>query len=284
MDSVDSVDSVLENIRQNYDEIFAAEKKVADYILKAPENTVRINVSELAELSGASDATVIRFCKHLGYKGFYQMKLKLAHDLGRDQLFGGKIQPNDPGNGDDVLKEIAANLMYIKENIDNDVFMKCVDAILRAETVHLAAAGNSIPSSVDFAFRLCRVGIKASSSFMSEQHLNNINLGSERDVVIGISHSGSSKHVIQAFELAKKRNMKTIAITDLRRTPLAGIADLTIPTGIEYSNVYIYGAASHIYISAVLDALLYFVDSARKDAVKNGEADNVELFLSESKI
>lgn len=278
------LESVLDNVRQNYDEMFAAEKKVADYIIKAPENTVRINVSELAELSGASDATVIRFCKHLGYKGFYQMKLKLAHDLGRDQLFSGNIQPNDPDNGDDVIKELATNLMYIKENLDNEVLMKCAEAILKCETVHLVAAGNSIPSTVDFAFRLCRVGIKASSSYMSEQHLNNINLGSNKDIVIGISHSGSSKHVIQAFELAKKRNMKTIAITDLLRSPLASNADHTISTGIEYSSVYIYGAASHIYISAILDALLYFVDSAKKDAAKNGEADNVELFLSESKI
>ena len=276
--------SVLDNIRQNYDEIFAAEKKIADYILKAPENTVRINVSELAELSGASDATVIRLCKHLGYKGFYQMKLKLAHDLGRDQLFSGSIQPNDPDNGDDVLKEVATNLMYIKENHDKNVVMKCAEAIQKSDMVHLVAAGNSIPTCVDFAFRLCRVGVRASSSYMSEQHLNNINLGSKKDIVIGISHSGSSKHVIQAFELAKKRNMKTIAITDLLRSPLASNADYTISTGIEYSSVYIYGAASHIYISAILDALLYFVVSAKKDAAKNGETDNVELFLSESKI
>lgn len=279
---MDFLGSVLDNIRQNYNEMFSAEKKVADYILIDPENTVRINVSELAELSGASDATVIRFCKHLGYKGFYQMKLKLAHDLGRDQLFSGNIQPRDPDNGDDVFKEMATNLMYMKENLDHDVLMKCAEFILNCETVHLVAAGNTIPSTVDFAFRLCRVGIKASSSYMAEQHLNNINLGSNKDIVIGISHSGSSKYVIQAFELAKKRDMKTIAITDLLRSPLESNADHTISTGIEYSSVYIYGAASHIYISAILDALLYFV--AKKDTAKNGEADNVELFLSESKI
>lgn len=275
---------VFENIRLNYDEIFSAEKKVADYILKNPENTVRLNVSELAELSGTSDATVIRFCQHLGYKGFYQMKLQLAHDLGSEQLFSGNIQPKDPDNGDDVLKEVATNIMQSKANVDNDVLKKCIDLILKCDTVHMIAAGNSIPSSVDFAFRLGRVGIRTNSSVMPEQQLNGVNLGSEKDVMIGISHSGSSKQVLQAFELAKKRNMTTISITDLPSSPLAKASDYSLSTGIEFSSVYIFGAASHIYISAILDILLYFVARAKKNEAQNGEADNVEYFLSETKI
>ena len=77
---------VIDTIKDNYQQMFSAEKKVADYILAHPEKTVSANVSELAELSGVSDATVIRMCKHLGYQGFYQMKINLARDLGQHQL------------------------------------------------------------------------------------------------------------------------------------------------------------------------------------------------------
>jgi RpiR family carbohydrate utilization transcriptional regulator len=275
---------VFESIRLHYDEIFSAEKKVADYILKNPENSVIVNVSELAELCDTSDATVIRMCKHIGYKGFYQMKLQLAHDLGREQIFSGNILPKDPGNWEDVLKEIAANIMHSKANVNEDELMKCIDYITKCDTVHMVAAGNSIPSSIDFAFRLGRVGIRASSAFMPEHQLNSVNLGSDRDIVIGISHSGSAKQVLQAFELAKKRNMRTIAITDLLRTPIAKEADSVLSTGIEYSSVYTFGAASHVYISVLLDILLYFVARTKQKVESNGEADNVEFFLSETKI
>ena len=61
--------NVLITITEKYDEIFKAEKKVADFILKNPEVAVNANVSELANYSGVSDATVIRLCKHLGYSG-----------------------------------------------------------------------------------------------------------------------------------------------------------------------------------------------------------------------
>ncbi len=276
--------SVLENIRMNYEDIFSAEKKVADYILREPENTVRINVSELAEASGASDATVIRLCKHLGYKGFYQMKLQLAHDLGRDQLLSGNIQPGDAGNWEDVLKEAAANIIQTKNNINSEALQKCVDLILNCNTVHLVAIGNSIPSTLDFAFRLGRLGIRSTSSSITEHQINNVDLGTKEDLVIGISHSGSSKQVLLALEMAKKHGMTTIALTDLLRTPLEKEADLTISTGIEYSSVYIFGAASHIYITAILDILIYQLDRAKKDAAKNALADDVEYLLSETKL
>jgi len=276
--------SVLENIRMNYEDIFSAEKKVADYILREPENTVRINVSELAEASGASDATVIRLCKHLGYIGFYQMKLQLAHDLGRDQLLSGNIQPGDAGNWEDVLKEAAANIIQTKNNINSEALQKCVDLILNCNTVHLVAIGNSIPSTLDFAFRLGRLGIRSTSSSITEHQINNVDLGTKEDLVIGISHSGSSKQVLLALEMAKKHGMTTIALTDLLRTPLEKEADLTISTGIEYSSVYIFGAASHIYITAILDILIYQLDRAKKDAAKNALADDVEYLLSETKL
>ncbi len=276
--------SVLDNISQNYKKIFAAEKKIADYILNNPEHTVTTNVSMLAKLSGTSDATVIRLCKHLGYKGFYQMKLQLAHDLGKRQIISNDIQQKNPKNIQNLFCEISNNLIQAKANIDNDSAMKCIELICDCNTAHIVAAGNSIPTSVDFAFRLGRIGIRASSAYIVEQHLNMINLGTENDIVIGISHSGSSKQVLQAFELAKKHNMKCIAITDLLHTTLANNADYAIATGIESLNTDVFGTISHIYIVAVLDSLICLVANAKNDSLRNNEEiDDVEFFLSESK-
>lgn len=104
-------DLVIDTIKENYQQMFSAEKKVADYILQHPEQTVSANVSELAELSGVSDATVIRMCKHLGYQGFYQMKLNLARDLGQHQLVGYMGDQNNPDTVKAILQGIARNLL-----------------------------------------------------------------------------------------------------------------------------------------------------------------------------
>ena len=50
--------SVIENIKLNYDKLFSAEKKAADYILSNPGEAIMLNITELAQKSGSSEATV----------------------------------------------------------------------------------------------------------------------------------------------------------------------------------------------------------------------------------
>jgi len=58
--------TVLESIDEFYEQLFSAERKVADCIRKNPDQAIMMNVSELASASGASEATVVRMCKHIG--------------------------------------------------------------------------------------------------------------------------------------------------------------------------------------------------------------------------
>ena len=89
--------TVVEMIREKYNQIFMAERKVADFVLETPERAVNANVSELANLSGVSDATVIRFCKRIGFQGHYQFRITLSRDLGR--IMGGVLSERKRGGG-----------------------------------------------------------------------------------------------------------------------------------------------------------------------------------------
>jgi DNA-binding MurR/RpiR family transcriptional regulator len=275
--------SVLENIKENYEFMFAAEKKVADFILNNPERAVVTNVSELAELSGASDATVIRMCKRIGYEGYYQMKIKLSHDLGKDRMVQLQNGNQLPGNINDIFQVTVSNLLNLAEHQDIQLILKCVELIKNSKVVHVIATGNTIPIAMDMAFRLGKLGIRSMSSVIAEYFLNDIALASEDDLVIGITHSGSSRHVIQALEFAKKRNIKTMVITAAEKSPVAHTADYLISTSVKRPifDEYDYGLTSHIYEMAIIDIILYFI--ANKDAQKKN-IDQVELLLSEYKL
>ena len=52
--------------------------------------------------------------------------------------------------------------------------------------------------------------------------------GRQGDILIGISTSGESKNIIEAFEAAKKLNMSTIAFTGNRECTMEHKADMTI--------------------------------------------------------
>lgn len=272
---------VIDTIKENYQQMFAAEKKVADYILTNPEKAVSSNVSELAELSGVSDATVIRMCKHLGYQGFYQMKLNLARDLGQHQLVGYRGDQDNPDTAKEILQGIARNLLNTASRLDMNVILKCAGLIRESEMVHAVAVGNTSPVAIDLGFRLGRLGIRASSALIAEYFLNSISLGSRRDVIVAISHSGSSKQVIQALELGKEKGMKSIAITGAARSPVSQIADYTLYIPVEDLLFSEFGAISHVYAMAVIDALLYFVANAERGP---RDVDRLEMLLAEYKL
>lgn len=273
-------DSAIANIRNNLDGVFSAERRVAEFILKNPEQVVTLNVADIAEQSGVSDATVIRLCKHLGYTGFYQMKLQMAHELGRNQLLRGRSGAEKPTSADDLVKELATSILSISDNVDMQVLTACVEKIRSAGTVYFVAAGNSIPVAESLSFRLGRIGIQAVSSSMSEQMIININNGAKDDVVIGISHSGSSKHVINAFELAKKKGIQTIALTDSKRSSAEQSADITLSTGITQSSAFLFGATSYLFLYALTDLILFFVENAKQGS----DDEMVEYVLSDTKV
>ncbi len=272
---------VLANIKLQIEGMYLAERKVAEYILEEPQNTIRLNVTELAEASGVSDATVIRMCKKLGYTGFYQMKICLAEELGRNQMTGYQDSTTNPTSGKAVIQCLTRDLLRIADLLDEEKLERCVDMICSSRRIFISAVGNTIPVAMDFAFRLCRLGINASCETIVEYGLASMVHGNENDLLIAVSHSGSSKHVVQAVEVANQKSMQTMAITGSSSSPVARRVQFTMLTTVENPLFGEYGASSHIYEQAVLDAILYFV-SVREKAEPNRQ--HIEAMLAEYKI
>ena len=72
-------ESVFDKISAAYYELTAAEKKTADFIMANRGQSQYLSIAELAEYSGVAEATVSRFCRRLGYKGFNAFRLALAN-------------------------------------------------------------------------------------------------------------------------------------------------------------------------------------------------------------
>src|SRR5437773_1058091 len=49
--------------------LFPAERKIAEYVLKNPEEVTTFSVNELARVADASEATIVRFCRALAFTG-----------------------------------------------------------------------------------------------------------------------------------------------------------------------------------------------------------------------
>ncbi|MDI9240997.1 MurR/RpiR family transcriptional regulator [Fusibacillus kribbianus] len=271
----------IDKIRQFYNEMFQAEKKVADYVLENQGQAVNMSIAELAKASGTSDATIIRMCRHIGYSGFYQMKISLASDLGkvsaRDEVNGER----GPQDSVSFFNMLSKNIADVSRSIDTESLLTCARLITKANTVYMSAWGNTGEIAADFAHRLARSGIKSFMSDMPEYAMRSLGLGDSADVLVAISHSGSSIHVIQAMKLAKELGIPTILITNTPQSEAEKLADHLLCTSVKEQPFHDFGGDSHLLELAVVDALLYF---AGRKGGKSGKGDKTEMLMSDSKL
>lgn len=244
-------------IKEQYNNIFSAEKKVVDFVLQYPQKAVNSNVSELAKQSGVSDATVVRMCHHIGYTGYYQFRITLARDLGKRQY--DNEEPSKSADAiEKLLAEYAEGIIAIGKRIDIDVIGDCVKLLKNCQQAHILAVGNTSPLAQYMGYRLGKIGIRCTYNVASEYFMNHINLADKEDILIAISKSGITEQIVQGMEFGKNKGLKSIAITASIHSPVAELADYILLTSGQEEPFHYYKGSAHLNETAVIDALIYF--------------------------
>lgn len=266
--------SVLGAICSSYDTFFEAEKKIADYMMENKAAVVDMTVGELARASGTSDATVSRFCRRCGFKGFHNLKLTLAREVLEDEQKDQSVS-NDIDRGDirqslqNILANKVAELTETVNMMDADNLEQILSRLENARMVQLAAVGNTIPVAMDGAFKLNQLGIPAVAGEIWEtQAAYTFNLGPE-DVVLIISNSGSSRRLQSLAQGARENRSTVIIITNNPDSPLARISDYRIVTATREKLLTEEFWFSRVTATAVMEILYLLLLNSKKDAVEH---------------
>ena len=130
--------------------------------------------------------------------------------------------------------------------------------------------------AVDAAHKFLRLGKDAQAC--NDNHLQAI-IASHLDsksVAIGISHSGSSKDIIEALELSKIGRASTICITNYAESPIVKVSDVTLFTKSHETKHSILAMNSRMAQLAIIDAIYsYIIVNSEKSiisAIYNTEA------------
>ena len=273
---------VSEVIQKNYYKVFPAERKVIDVVKEKPQEVVNMNISELAKASGVSDATVVRMCNHIGYKGYYQFRIALAQEVGRNQSQDKKEEQKNNNGISELFQKYAQNMIAIGENMELEMVMECAHLMNNSNQVHILAVGNTSQLAQYMGFRLGRIGIRCTFTTGPEYFMNHVNLADPEDVIIAISRSGSSKAVVQGIELGREKKLKTIAITAHRHSPIAEMADYSLISCGEKEDFDYFKNNALLSEMAVIDAILSILMKLKGTI---GGAPNLpEFILADTKL
>ena len=266
--------SVLDTICALLDNFFESEKKIGTYIMQHPSAVVDMTVGELAQACKVSDASVSRFCKKIGMKGFHHLKITLAKEISEkgndEEKISNHISVNDIKQS---LKNILANkITEITQTVsmmDTEQLHEILNKLNTAKTVQFFAVGNTIPVAIDGAFKLNQIGIPAVSGTIWETQIGYTYNMTADDVVIAISNSGESTAVLRALEAAKSAGATTISITNSEKSSAAQLSDYHITTATR-EKLFLDGYCfSRVSATTVIEILYLFLTSMRKDAYKS---------------
>ncbi len=265
--------SVINQICASMDSFFDTEKKIGDYIVRNPKKVVDMTVGELAKECGVSEASVSRFCKRIERKGFHHLKISLARELvdAKDEgEISGHISVDDmEGSLRGILSNKMEELRQTVAMIDREELKKILDVINNADTVLMAAVGNTIPVAMDGAYKLNQIGIRAMSTPIWETELGYSYNLTDKDVVVAISNSGESTGVIRILEAAKSRGAVAISITNNARSSVAELSTYHITTATR-EKLFLDGYCfSRVSATMVIEIIYLLLASMRKESYES---------------
>lgn len=264
---------VINQICASMDSFFDTEKKIGDYIVRNPKKVVDMTVGELAKECGVSEASVSRFCKRIELKGFHHLKISLARELvdaKDDGEISGHISVDDmEGSLRGILSNKMEELRQTVAMIDREELEKILDVINNADTVLMAAVGNTVPVAMDGAYKLNQIGIRAMSTPIWETELGYSYNLTDKDVVVAISNSGESTGVIQILEAAKSRGAVAISITNNARSSVAELSTYHITTATR-EKLFLDGYCfSRVSATMVIEIIYLLLASMRKESYES---------------
>lgn len=274
------MESILHTIRSLYGDMGRSEKKLADYILNNTDSVVSMSISELAERSGSAVATAVRFSRRLGFGGFSEMKIGLAKELSSASAVSSEISPDDTCFEifRKRINDVAVSLANTETVLNADDLQEAADTIMHADRLLFFGLGNSAGVARDAAHKFIRLGYTAQAC--DDNHLQTIMASNLKkgDVVVGISHSGKSRDIIEAVSVAKNAGAKTICLTQYRSSPLTEVCDISLFTKSAETEYSILAMSSRIAQLTIFDAIYTYV------VVKSGKKAAKAIFNTEMSV
>ncbi|MES5942426.1 MULTISPECIES: SIS domain-containing protein [unclassified Bacillus cereus group] len=226
--------TLLFKIENNMDQFSPAEKKVAMYIMENAEIVPNLTTKEVSTNAGASEASVVRFCKSIGIGSFKAFKIALVREL---TIADYNINDFSVMNTEDGPYDLFNKVTYVNKAaieasvtaIDKKELEKAADRIVNADKIIFYGVGGSATPAMDGAYKFTRLGFTAMTLSDFHMMLPLVTNLKEGDIFVAISTSGRTKDVLEMAQYAKRQGATVIAITKLdQSSPLYKEGDIRL--------------------------------------------------------
>jgi RpiR family carbohydrate utilization transcriptional regulator len=265
--SRDPQTGTLIRLRGLYPSLKTALKKVADVILRQPEMAIYASVNEVAAVATVSEATVMRFCRILGFKGFQDFKIALAREM---VIPSPRFHEEMGGAGEDevalVRKVFQINGVALQDTLEIleiEAMKEAAQLLLTARQIMVVGVGGSMPAVTYAGNRFLLLGLRAYLCTDFYLMLMAASMLSRGDVVLAISNLGTTREIVETVGIAREKGARVMCITNNSLSPVARLCNPALVTASREVTLPEEAVASLVCQIAILDALFALIAEAQ---------------------
>jgi len=227
--------NIISQITEKYDKLSKGHKAIARFVIENYDKAAYMNVEQLSQITGVSEATVVRFSSEMGYEKYQKFqhavweyaKSKLT-SVQRMDLTYARLNTEDILT--DVLNSDVDKIRTTLSTIDHEEFEKIVDTICKAKHIYIVGlrSASYLAGLLGFYLNLVFDKVTVVSSISASEIFEQLFRVGPEDVVIGISFPRYSKRTINALRYAKSKGVTVIGITDGALSPIKVNADYSL--------------------------------------------------------
>ena len=205
-----------------YPTLSKSEKKIADYIKVVGNEIIYKTLQEVSQEVNVGEATVLRFCRKIGFDGFQNLKLEVA----KQNTFSKTQHYEDYTT--QIAKNMCDTINETKAAVDRTRVDKAVEMIRNAKNIFFFGSGSSGSIAKETQEKFIRYGKLCNYVEDSHFQLMHAAISQPGDVAIAFSLSGNTTDVLDTLKEAKKNGAKIIVITNYMLSLAASLADCVL--------------------------------------------------------
>jgi DNA-binding MurR/RpiR family transcriptional regulator len=242
--------------RMNLIERYATkqEKVIIDFLRNCQiQDLILLSITEFSEKVGVGDATMLRFCRKLGLKGYSEFRFLLSQSI-------SSVENSEGNEASQILDNMLKALKSTYDLLDYGQITKAADIILKARHVYALGSGNSGVAAQEFSNKVLRYGVNC--IYREDAHFQLIatSLLTSEDVLVLFSVSGGTQDILELAKHASEQGVKLVIVTNYLKSPLANYATAllyVVAKSAPLNSGSLVSKVSQLYIIDVLSKEIY---------------------------
>lgn len=219
-------------INEKYSGLAAKGKVLANYVLNHPDKAVFMTTRQLAAAVGASEATVVRFVRQLGFESYALFISTLRDVIDRELTLMERGELSQPVGGsadselDRLINQDIQHIRAMHKALDLAVVREVRDLLKTAPEVFVMGSRLSYSTAHYMGWTMSKIRTNVFILNGSDRtSMDRMVFARPGSAVVVIAGSRYPNEIIRLGKVARRQGLKQVLITDSPSCPLAQFSD-----------------------------------------------------------